>query len=363
MCILKLTPSACSLITDLAQGTALMVRWAKFTKQVTEAAGKPVPIPRQLPWPDRMRLLPAQESPLEKEEIKTINETSTTHFVLDPTDTEKMLEDIDGIFVKADVTGATEEQLDYYLENTTGIWRFTPSKLRALTDAVRRVDPSVKLSQFDIVTAFVWQRICLAKRGDNRDNVPQTAQIVTAIDVRRKLNPPLPATFLGACVDLVRVSVDRDVLEPQKDMWKGISGIAKKVRQFGTAWSEADYMDMLKLSLRTPLCPGVLPRGPIDMLVTDHSMFALCLQADWGGELGRSVVLREPYIGRETSRGEVIILPKQPNGDLEVVISAEEIVLERLMADVALGTVGENVCVRRNVVEALSTIGIKKAKL
>lgn len=76
----------------------------------------------------------------------------------------------------------------------------------------------------------------MAKRGSKRGNEPPTAQIVTAMNVRRKLNPPLPATFLGACVDLVRVCVDREVLDPQKDQWKSISGIAKSVRQFGAVW-------------------------------------------------------------------------------------------------------------------------------
>ena len=357
------TGSLSHLITDLAQGTAVMISWAKYTRQVTEAAGKPVAIPRQFPWPDRKRLLPAVKSPLQIEEIGALNQTLTAYTVLDPTDPEKMVDDIGHVFLKADVTEANPDQLKYFLEPTSGIWRFTPSKLRTLTDAVRRVDPGVKLSQFDIVTAFIWQRLCMAKRGNRRGNEPQTAQIVTAIDVRRKLNPPLPATFLGACVDLVRVSVERDVLKPQQDQWKGISGIAKRVRQFGTAWSEADYMELLKLSLRTPMCPGLIPRGPIDMLVTEHSMFGLGLRADWGGELGCSVALREPYISRETPRGEVIILPRQPNGDLEVIISAEEIVLERLMVDVDMSTVCENVCVRHNVLDSFTSMAMKKANL
>ena len=357
------TGSISHLISDLALGTAVMTSWAKYTKQVTEAAGKPVAIPRQLPWPDRKRLLPAVESLLEIEEIGALNKTLKPYTVIDPTDPEKMIDDIENVFVKAYVTEENPDQLEYFMEPTSGIWRFTPSKLRALTDAVRRVDPGVKLSSFDIVTAFIWQRLCMAKRGNRRGNEPQTAQIVTAINVRHKLSPPLPATFLGACVDLVRVCVDRDVLEPQQDQWKGISGIAKRVREFGTAWSEADYMELLEISLRTPMCPGLIPRGPIDMLVTEHSLFGLGLRADWGGELGCSVALREPYISRETPRGEVIILPRQPNGDLEVIISAEEIVLERLMEDVEMSTVCENVCVRHNVLESFASVTMKKAKL
>ncbi|KAL5347904.1 hypothetical protein ACLOAV_007315 [Pseudogymnoascus australis] len=357
------TASVSHIVSDLALGTALMMSWAKYTKQVTEAAGKPVAIPRQLPWPDRERLIPTVESLLQIEEIGALNKTMKPYTLIDPTDPAKMVDDIGNVFVKAHVTETNPDQLEYFLEPTSGIWRFTPSKLRALTDAVRCVDPDVKLSHFDIVTAFIWQRLTMAKRGNKSENGPQTAQIVTAIDVRRKLNPPLPAGFLGACVDLVRVCVDRDVLEPQLDQWKGISGIAKRVREFGTAWNEADYMELLELSLRTPVCPGLIPRGPIDMLVTEHSLFGLGLRADWGGELGCSVAFREPYIARETPRGEVIILPRQPNGDLDVIISAEEIVLERLMVDVEMSTVCKNVCVRHNVLESFASMAVKKAKL
>ncbi|KAH7400057.1 hypothetical protein BKA64DRAFT_574495 [Cadophora sp. MPI-SDFR-AT-0126] len=361
------TGSLSHLVTDLAQGTAILISWAKYTKRVAEAGGKLVAVPRQLPWPDRKRLLPDVEGPLPLEEIAAVNKTLDRFSLLDPTDPQKLVEDIGNLFLKANVSKASPERgnLDYLLEPSSGIWRFTPSKLRALTDAVRKVDAKTKLSSFDIVTAFIWQRLCMAKRGDRRGNEPQTAQIVTAMDVRRKLNPPLPQTFLGACVDLVRVCVDRDVLEPQKDQWKGIFDIARSVRQFGSAWNEKDYMEMLKLSLRTPMSPGLIPKGPIDMLVTDHAIAALGSLADWGGELGCSVALREPYIARETPRGELIILPRQPNGDLEVVISAEEIVLERLLADGVMSTVCENVCVRHNVVESFATMTtkMKKAKL
>lgn len=358
------TSSVSHLVSDLGLGTALMIGWAKYTKQVTEAGGRPVAIPKQLPWPDRKRLLPAVESQLQIEEIGALNnKASNPYIVLDPTDPGKMIDDMGNVFAKAHVTEANPDQLEYFLEPTSGIWRFTPSKLSALADAVRRVDPSVKLSSFDIVTAFIWQRLSMAKRGNRGGNEPQTAQIVTAINVRQKLNPPLPATYMGACVDLVRVSVDRDILEPQQDQWKGIAGIAKRVREFGTAWNEADYMELLKVSLRTPMSPGLIPKGPIDMLVTEHSLFGLGMRADWGGELGHSVAFREPYIGRETPQGEVIILPRQPNGDLDIIISAEEIVLERLMADVEMSTVCKNVCVRHNVLESFASMAMKKAKL
>ena len=97
-------------MTDLAQGTAILISWAKYTKQVADAGGKSVPIPRQFPWPDRKRLLPEVEGPLPLEEIVAVNKTLDRFSLLDPTDPEKLVEDIGNLFLKADVSEANPDQ-------------------------------------------------------------------------------------------------------------------------------------------------------------------------------------------------------------------------------------------------------------
>jgi hypothetical protein len=93
-------------------------------------------------------------------------------------------------------------------------------------------------------------------------------------------------------------------------------------------------MTLLSLSQRTPFSPGFVPKGPIDVLVTDHSRGSSVLEADWGHGLRVPVAYREPYLGRDPPAGEVTIMPRCKNGDLEVMISAEKIVLDRLKQDV-----------------------------
>ena len=106
------TASLSHLVTDLAQGTAILISWAKYTKQVADAGGKLVPIPRQFPWPDRKRLLPEVEGPLTLEEIAAVNKTLDRFSLLDPTDPEKLVEDIGNLFLKADVSEASPDQGD-----------------------------------------------------------------------------------------------------------------------------------------------------------------------------------------------------------------------------------------------------------
>ena len=94
-------------------------------------------------------------------------------------------------------------------------------------------------------------------------------------------------------------------------------------------------MTLLSLSQRTPFSPGFVPRGPIDVLVTDHSRGSSVLEADWGG-LSSPVAYREPQLGRDPPAGKVTIMPRCKNGDLEVMISAEKVVLDRLKQDADL---------------------------
>ncbi|KAF2756446.1 hypothetical protein EJ05DRAFT_65114 [Pseudovirgaria hyperparasitica] len=359
------------LITDLAQGREIMLRWAHHTKEITNAKGRALPLPRQYRLPNRDRLIPKVERMLEPEELKEASKSLGAYMFLDPTDPEKLLADIDSIFVKAVLPpNVPAEQATQLMTPTSGIWRFTPAQVNALKEVVKAKAPKgARLSTFDIVTAFVWQRFYLAKRGTStRSPIPRSAQIVTALNVRGRLNPPLPPNFLGACVDLVRCTLDEDKLLPptntSQENMQNIANVAGSLRAFGTQFNEAEYMRLLALSLQTPFCPGLVPKGPIDMLVTDHAMFADGLAADWGGELGRPVALREPYIERETPRGEVIIFPRQPNGDLDVCVSAEEVVLQRLLADGVFQAACDNVFLRHDVVGAFNTLGMSvKARL
>jgi hypothetical protein len=123
------TGSLSHLVTDLAQGTAIMISWAKYTKLVAESGGKPVAIPRQLPWPDRKRLLPDVDGPIPIEEIGAVNKTLDAFALLDPTDPDKLVEDIGNLFLKADVSEANSDQRGCSPSD------FFPSPSRSLREA------------------------------------------------------------------------------------------------------------------------------------------------------------------------------------------------------------------------------------
>jgi len=189
--------------------------------------------------------------------------------------------------------------------------------------------------------------------ASNGAHAPKHSEIVYAGDVRRRLDLPLPKDYLGAAVDLFRCSVKTSKLVSPKTEAQELASIAElatAIRKSNANWDEADYMTLLSLSQRTPFSPGFVPRGPIDVLVTDHSRGSSVLEADWGCGLGSPVGYREPYLGREPPEGEVTIMPRYRNGDLEVMVSAERVVLDRLRQDVDLGMRSEVAFVLHNVV-------------
>lgn len=192
----------------------------------------------------------------------------------------------------------------------------------------------------DILVAFMWSRMFLAKYPrDAPCEPPSESNIVTAIDIRRKMNPPLPHKYQGAAVDILRATVSSDTLRQANDgdifESKHLKQIALANRNAQASWDQDKYMILLELVQQTALSPGLIPLGPIDFLVTDHRGFRGTFEANFGSVLGQGVAFREPYIGREIPTGEIEFMPG-PNGSIDAFISAERVVVERLSADIEM---------------------------
>ena len=134
-----------------------------------------------------------------------------------------------------------------------------------------------------------------------------------------------------------------------------IAELDASIRMSNANWSEADYMMLLSLSQHTPMSPGFVPQGPIDVLMTDRSRGSSVTEADWGDSLGSPVAYREPYLGSDPLAGKITIMPRCKNGDLEVMTSAEKIVLDRLKRDDDMGR-------RSGIVLALHEVVAEKRK-
>lgn len=102
------------------------------------------------------------------------------------------------------------------------------------------------------------------------------------------------------------------------------------IRQSNVSWSEEEFHKMIEVAQAHPKNPGLIPRGPIDALVTDHTCATAPVLEDWGPELGRCEVMRGPCLGREIPRGEITLLPRWSNGQVDVMFAGEAVVMARL---------------------------------
>ncbi|KAF2772199.1 hypothetical protein EJ03DRAFT_325027 [Teratosphaeria nubilosa] len=343
---LILVSSYTHLIGDLVQGIQLGVSWAKHTRDVIEATinGSPLPlVPEQIPraLSDRTRLLPLTEAPTGLAELRKKSESLPDWTLMDPADPEATLEVMKNFMPQA-LLSASEQRRELELrEPTVGIWRFSLSDRTALHHAAQRAAPSdVKLSSIDVLTAFLWKQFFWAKYSVDgpidKDAVQHHSTLVYAGDVRSRLDPVLPRAYIGAAVDLFRVTLPGSSFVTKtsfEDQVKQLTTIALAIRQSNSNWDRDQFMKMLELSMHTPGVPGFMPRGPVDMFITDHTRAAPLLSADWGPGLGRSLGFREPYLGRGCPAGEATLLPFHENGDVEVMIAGESIVLSRLRAN------------------------------
>jgi hypothetical protein len=346
---------------DMVLANAILDTWAQETYEVAAAAAEgrpeaPVPEPVARSLNDRSRLLPRHDGPATFAELAKPAQAFSDWKLVDPTDVvtlETMQSIVPPPYIPASQAHATKE-----LRTTlSGVWRFPLASLEALHSAVQAASKTgTKLSTANVLTAYLWERVFKAKYQPQASggHTPLHSEIVFAGDIRRRLDPPLPADYMGAAVDLLRCSATTDSLTARSTdphNFSHLAEIATALRTSNDNWKEKDYMAMLSLSQRTPMSPGFMPRGPIDLLCTDHSRIPSVRTNSWGPTLGSPIAYREPYLGREPPAGEVTVLPRCENGDLEVMISAEKVVMGRLLEDGDLGRWGERQFVMHDVVE------------
>lgn len=373
---LVLMSSISHLVADLVQPNYFNGRWAAHTREVVEADLQGTPEP-PLPNPvgpelvDRSQLSAKPSEIVTMEEVRRLSPLLTKWKLMDPENPQEMFETVTNLQPKArllahDVKDASSEE---ELRRTiSGIWRFPADRLKALHSAVLDgATEGVKLSVIDVLTTFLWQRYFTAKYVPDEESntrVPDTSRIIYAGDVRQRLNPPLPSGYLAAAVDLIHVEVPTTSIIPpvsvpqdpahssQESLHKCPVGlpssmpadklalIATQVRQANATWSLSDFNLLLRLSASTPTVPAFLPRGPFDLLVTDHTRGLWLSGANWGPGLGQPRTYREPYIGRTPPSGEITFLAKAINGDIEVMIAGEAVVMRRFAVDKELDRVG-----------------------
>ena len=358
------------LIGDLVVGRDIIVRWAANTRAIAEAAtsAKPCP-PVESPFAadlmDRSRLTPMNSDVLSMEELQQRGNKLEMFKPLDPTDVAGTMAELQNLMPRAHIPTAAEHDEDRLRETTVGVWHFSMKQLKGIQAMAQQSAPSgSRLTTMDAFTAFLWQRFFCAKYGDRDTNgsMPGDSTCCFAGDVRRRLEPPLPQNYLPAAVDVFKAKVWSQELLPS-DQASGLGKTATVLRQVNDNWNREEYLTLLELVHRSPQLPCFIPRGPMDLLITDHSRAAAIMSTSWGPGLGKPDAFREPYLGRSIPAGEITILPRWENGDIEVMIAGETVTMERLSSDAMMNKASERQFIKHDVLHAANNTHVVKARL
>ncbi|KAI6827490.1 hypothetical protein KC332_g7725 [Hortaea werneckii] len=358
------------LIGDLVVGRDIVVRWAANTRAIAEAATSAKPSPPvgsqfAADLMDRSRLTPTNSDVLSIEELQQRGNKLGTFKPLDPTDIAGTMAELQNLMPKAHIPTAAEHDEDRLRETTVGVWHFSMKQLKEIQAMAQQSAPSeTKLTTMDAFTAFLWQRFFCAKYGgrETDGSMPEESTCCFAGDVRRRLDPPLPQNYLPAAADVFKAKLGSKELLPS-DQSSGLGKTATVLRQVNDNWNREEYLTLIELVHRSPQLPCFIPRGPMDLLITDHSRAAAIMSTSWGPGLGKPAAFREPYLGRSIPAGEITILPRWENGDIEVMIAGETVTIERLSSDAMINKASERQFIKHDVLQAANNTNAVKARL
>ncbi|KAI7268676.1 hypothetical protein KC345_g7631 [Hortaea werneckii] len=358
------------LVGDLVIGRDIVVRWAANTRAIAEAAASakssPLVEPQFAPdLMDRSHLIPKNSDMLSIEELQQRGNTLGGFKPLDPTDVAGTMAELQNLMPKAHIPPAAVHDEERLRETTVGVWHFSMKQLKEIQAMAQQSAPcGTKLTTMDVFTAFLWQRFFCAKYGgrDTDGSMPEESTCCFAGDVRRRLDPPLPQNFFPAAVDIFRAKLGSEELLPS-DQASGLGKIATVLRQVNDNWNREEYLTLIELVHRSPQLPCFIPRGPMDLLITDHSRAASIMSTSWGPGLGKPAAFREPYLGRSIPAGEMTILPRWENGDIDVTIAGETVIMERLSSDAMMKKASERQFIKHDVIHAANNTNVMKARL
>ncbi|KAA8650888.1 hypothetical protein EYZ11_005831 [Aspergillus tanneri] len=215
------------------------------------------------------------------------------------------------------------------------IWCFSPEKLQELKQCASTQDPSQWISTYDAVAALIWQRAAIARRLGSRGYL--TARCCIPVDVRQLLHPPLHSEFVGNAVDTMFAEHPTSELKrPSLDL---LPALAQKIHNARRNWRLSDWQSLVgivgSLPAHQTLSMDFLPGDDPSIVVIDASKLP-SYQLDWGEGLGLIHHFRALDLDSDGSISPVsiaCILPKRPDGGLEVMTIFSDEVVQTLKAD------------------------------
>ncbi|XP_073124974.1 acyltransferase GLAUCE [Henckelia pumila] len=135
------------------------------------------------------------------------------------------------------VFSSEDEDLDFKIFN------LSPSSISYLKQKAKHCNKTTKITSFNVVTAHIWR--CKALSSPSQSNRDRVSTILYAVDIRSRLNPPLPHSYCGNAVLSAYASARCMELE-EEPFWKLVAmvsdGVARMTDEY--ARSAIDWGDI-----------------------------------------------------------------------------------------------------------------------
>ncbi len=227
-------------------------------------------------------------------------------------------------------------------DSETALYYFPAKTLKELKVEVLKhaVAAGVEwLSTNDILSALVWSAAMQARGTSWQPNIQSRSTVGMSVDIRGRLEPPLPNSYIGNAIGICWVTISRksllsaaDPASPQAlakvatSIRKSLSGVDNARMRNLVAYVEGQQ-DLTKLSWGSPTT---------DFMVTTwagQDSYGL----DWGEVIGKCEAIRARKLA---ITDYCVILPRHPSqgcdeassGGLEVMISLRSDRMRRLQA-------------------------------
>ncbi|KAI8625485.1 putative enoyl-CoA hydratase/isomerase family protein [Xylariaceae sp. FL1651] len=221
--------------------------------------------------------------------------------------------------------------------NFCRMFRITASGLAKLKQLAAKAStgPDDWLSTNDVISAFIWRSIMVARNRAGILPTDGTSSVVQPIDCRAHLGLPQP--YFGNALYMTKSSLS---LQKLADPERGLVEAARLLRSAIQSVNADKFRDLVGYATRTELESGIrlniyeeLPIGGI--ILTSHFKFDLH-GLDFGPAFsqdgnGHMKALRLPAQG--TQAGIVIIMPKLTDGSCEFMVTESDSTLSALESD------------------------------
>lgn len=154
------------------------------------------------------------------------------------------------------------------------------------------------------------------------------------IDVRNRMDPPIPSSYLGNTVNILAMQMATKSID---DTQATVQAVAKILRSGVTASSVRDLEVFIGTANSLPAEKGLAPPSPAVFapctLLNDHSRMQMH-EFDWGRSLGRMDRLRDPLDDVPVRNlSAVQCYPRIADGTLEVCTLFDFEVVQKLLQD------------------------------